>query len=67
MEQSYICVKVHRYYEPYNRPEPEPVATAQPPEPRIVPKQSPPNPQPPRIVTIKGVEGEYVDRPHWMG
>jgi hypothetical protein len=66
MRQDYICVEVHRYYEPYRKPEPEPVATAQPPEPKVAPKQSPPKPQP-QIVTIKEVESKYADRPHWMG
>jgi len=52
-------------------PKSDPVATTQPPEPTVKPKQPlsslPPKPQPPRIVTIKEVEGQCTDRRHWMG
>ncbi len=71
MAQDHICVKVHRYYEPYKgpEPEPEPAVAAQPPPPTVKPKQalsSPPKTQPQRIMTIKEVEGQYADHPHWM-
>jgi hypothetical protein len=67
MAQDHICVKVHRYYEPHKKPEPvpEPVVA----QPTVKPKESlsNPAPQPPRVMTIKEVEGQYADRPHWMG
>jgi hypothetical protein len=68
MRQDYLCVKVHRYYERDKKPEPvpEPVAA----QPALRPKQPlsspPPKPQPPRIITIKEVEGQSADRRHWM-
>jgi len=66
---GFISVHMDVEREPYVKPEskPDPVATEQPPQPRVVPKQSPLKPQPPRIMTIKEVEGDYADRPDWMG
>jgi hypothetical protein len=67
-----ISVHMDVVREPYVQPEskPDPVATAPPPQPTVKPKQpssSPsPQPQPPRIMTIKEVEGQYADRSHWM-
>jgi hypothetical protein len=68
MRQDYLCVNVHRYYERDKKPEPvpEPVLA----QPTVKPKQplsSPsPKPQPPRMMTIKEIEGQYEDRRHWM-
>jgi hypothetical protein len=67
-----ISVHMDVEHEPYVEPEskPDPVATAQPPQPTVKPKQPlpspPPKPQPPRIMTIKEAEGQYEDRRHWM-
>jgi hypothetical protein len=69
VRNGFISVHMEVEREPYVKPESKPdhVATEQPPEPRAVPKQSPLKPQPPRIKTIKEVEGDYADRPDWMG
>jgi hypothetical protein len=62
-------IHMDREHIPYVKPEPvpEPVVT----QPTVKPKQPSsipsPKPQPPRIMTIKEVEGEYADRRHWMG
>jgi hypothetical protein len=69
VRNGFIVVHIDVEPIPYVKPEskPDPVATAQSPEPMVAPKQSPPTPQPPRIMTIKEVEGQYADRRHWMG
>ena len=68
VRNGFISVHMDVDGEPYIKPQskPDPAATDHPPQPRVVPKQSPPKPQPPRIMTIKEVEDQYSDRPHWM-
>jgi hypothetical protein len=73
VRNGFISVHMDVEREPHVQPEPkpDPVATTQPPQPTVKAKQPlstpSPKPQPPRIMTIKEVEGDYADRPDWMG
>jgi hypothetical protein len=69
MPGGVLMIHMDREDIPYvkQEPVPEAVVTAQS---TVKPKQPlsgpPPKPQPPRIVTIKEVEGQYTDHQHWM-
>ena len=68
VRNRFISVHMDVEHTPDVKPEskPDPIRTAQPPEPRVVPKQSPPKPQP-RILTIKEVECQDTGGRHWTG